>query len=277
MRIWTRVRTAVAAVAVVSALLAVGIARGAQPPGLIGTIGEVTKDSLSIKPANGPAVTVKVNEATVVKVSGKSATGISDLKAGMRAMVLGEQLATGQAATEIRAYPPPAGASQPGQPAPKPAQPAALVGIITEVGNDTVSIKPANGPAVAIKISPTTVLKVGGQPATGASDLKVGMRAVAFGEHLSTGQAAMEIRAYALPTPAGTNQPSQLSGVMGTITEVGKDSISFKPANGPAVTVKINAATAIKVSGKPAASASDLKAGMRAMAIGDLSTGQAAT
>ena len=62
-------------------------------------------DSVSIKLGNGQVVTIKINDATVVKVNGQPATA-ADLKVGMNAMVIGQHLSMGNPATEIRAYMP---------------------------------------------------------------------------------------------------------------------------------------------------------------------------
>jgi hypothetical protein len=71
-----------------------------------GTITGVGPDSVSLSLEHGQTATVKINSSTVVKVMGKVVSGPSELKPGMRAMVLGEHLSVGQPATEIRAYAP---------------------------------------------------------------------------------------------------------------------------------------------------------------------------
>ena len=95
-----------AAVAViVLTLSATAILVAAQPGGVPGTITQVGSDSVSIKLGNGQIITIKMNDATVVKVNGQAAKA-SDLSAGMNAMVIGQHLSMGNPATEIRAYTP---------------------------------------------------------------------------------------------------------------------------------------------------------------------------
>jgi preprotein translocase subunit YajC len=288
MRSWTRVRTvtavaAILAVSGVGAFFAVGAAGAAESGGLTGTITEVGPGSIAIKPGNAAAVTVKLNDSTVVKVVGKPVASAADLKVGMRAIALGQHLSLGQPATEIRAYPSPAGTGQTNQPASRAAPAVGMTGTITEVGTNSIALKAGNAPAVTVKIAAATVVRLAGKPVASVADLKVGMRALALGEHLSTGQPATEIRAYrpqlgSSQTSPSATRPAAAASLLGVITELGNGSITIKPGDAPAVTVKISDATMVKLAGKPAANAADLKVGMRAMAVGEhLSTGQAAT
>ena len=97
-----KMKAAAAAIAVT--LSATGVLAAAQP-GVSGTITQVGSDSVSIKISNGKVITIKMNDATVVKVNGQAAKA-SDLNAGMNAMVIGQHLSMGNPATEIRAYTP---------------------------------------------------------------------------------------------------------------------------------------------------------------------------
>ena len=179
-----KMKAAAAAIAVT--LSATGVLAAAQP-GVSGTITQVGSDSVSIKISNGQVITIKMNDATVVKVNGQVAKA-SDLNVGMNAMVIGQHLSLGNPATEIRAYTP--------KPATNPsAQPGGVRGTITQVGSDSVSIKISNGKVITIKMNDATVVKVNGQAAK-ASDLNAGMNAMVIGQHLSMGNPATEIRAY---------------------------------------------------------------------------------
>ena len=171
--------------------MAVKTAIAAPPGGVSGIITQVGSDSVSIKIANGKVIAIKINEATVVKVNGQ-AVKAADLKADMKAMVIGNHLSAGNPATEIRAYTPQSATTP-------PTKPGGVSGIITQVGGNSVSIKLGNGQVVAININDATVVKVNGQ-AGKAADLQVGMKAMVIGQHLSRGNPATEIRAYSPKT-----------------------------------------------------------------------------
>jgi RNA polymerase sigma factor (sigma-70 family) len=233
----------------------------APQPNVAGTITQVGEGSVTIQPGTGQAVVVPLNSATVVKVGGAAAKA-TDLKVGMRAYAFVPQ---GQPATEIRAYTPP-----PATPTPSPAPKPTVAGTITAVGEGSVTIQPGTGQAVVVPLNSATVVQVGGKAAK-AADLKVGMRAYTFGQ---PGQPATEVRAYTPPPATPTPSPAPQPNVAGTITAVGEGSITIQPSTGQAVVVTLNSATVVKVGGQ-AAAAADLKAGMRAYALGP--KGQPAT
>ncbi len=231
------------------------------PPALAsGTITQSSADSITITPKTGSPVTVAIDASTVVKVNGKVATA-ADLKTGMTAIAFGT---AGQAATEIRSYTPKPPATHPAPVTPAPN----ITGVISEVGDGTVTVQPKTGDVVTVTLNDATVVKVNGKVAT-AADLKVGMHIAVFAQPNSP---ATEIRAYT-PTPP-TTKPSQPLGnnVSGLVTAVTDSSITIQPNNGSATTVSLNTSTIVKVNGA-VASASDLKAGMRAIAF--FSVGQA--
>ncbi len=146
--------------------------------------------------------------------------------------------------------------------------PPGPLGIITHVGNGTISLKIDNGQAVAYKINDATVVHVNGQAAK-AADLKAGMKARVIGvifHPISPGDLVTEIRAY-------TPQPAT-SALWGTITEVGRGGLSLKLGNGQVVAVKTNKGTVVSVNGQ-VAKAADIKAGMKATVISVVGPGLA--
>jgi hypothetical protein len=134
---------------------------------------------------------VNFNAATVVKVDGQAAKA-SDLKTGLKAIAVGEHISLGTAVTEIRAYTP-----KPAQTRPSPAAQGSVSGTITQVSDSRMTLQFGNGQTIAVNFNAATVVKVNGQAAK-ASDLKVAMRALAIGQHISLGTPVSEIRAYAL-------------------------------------------------------------------------------
>lgn len=150
-----------------------------------------------------------------------------------------------------------------------------VYGSITAVGTASITLQTKDG-AIVVATDSATVVKLS-NPAktTTTADLKVGMRAIAFGP---TGQAATEIRAY-IPGPTATqpapSQPAVNPGVYGTITAVANGSMTLQTKDG-SVVVTTNSATVVKL-GNPAVTTTtaDLKVGMHAMASGP--KGQAAT
>jgi RNA polymerase sigma factor (sigma-70 family) len=139
-----------------------------------------------------------------------------------------------------------------------------IIGVITRMtdGTITLEVKDQSQP-VSFEVNESTVVKVNGHPAH-SSDLKVGMRAIAF---VNQGTPATEIRAYhinpAATRPAAQN-PSQ-NKVYGAVTVVDANSMTLDN-NGKSVIVAFTAATVFKIQGKPA-EASDLSVGMRAIAF----------
>lgn len=185
--LFRRIRVVAAVAMVILTVVTVKTATAAQPSGVTGVITQVGSDGVTIKLGNGQTPTIKVNNATVVKVDGK-AVKLADLKAGMSTMVIGEHLSQGNPAKEIRAYTGQHGTSQ-------PAHTGGVTGTITQVGSGSITIKLSNGHVAEIKFNDATVVNVNGQAAK-ATDLKVGMRTAITGEHLSLGNPAKEIRAY---------------------------------------------------------------------------------
>ena len=153
-------------------------------PAVGGTVTAVGADTITLQPGTGPAVTVSVNAGTVFQVNGKAGQ-LADVKAGMRAYAFGRE---GQPATEVRAYTPRPHAT-------RPAAPKGVSGIVTAVGESSVTIQPHTGEAVTVAVNAATVYKVGSKGAS-LSDVKVGMRCGALGE---PGQPAKEVHAY-MPT-----------------------------------------------------------------------------
>jgi RNA polymerase sigma factor (sigma-70 family) len=145
-----------------------------------------------------------------------------------------------------------------------------VTGSITQVGTASITLQPTSGDAVVVAIDTTTLIKVNGTMSA-ATDLKVGMNAIAF---VKSGQAATEIRAYT-PTPPPT-QPAPVANpsVFGTITQVSSTSMTLQPSTGSAIVVALDSATAVSIASKPA-SIADLKVGMHAIAY--VKTGQPAT
>jgi hypothetical protein len=119
----------------------------------------------------------------------------------MHAGIWGQHLSLGNPATKINAYMPSTPAPSTSSTPPTSATPPAssteptLTGMITEVANWSIALQPNSGKAVTVTINEATVVLVSGKTAT-AADLKVGMRAAAYGQHLSLGQAATKIYAY---------------------------------------------------------------------------------
>ncbi len=100
MRSLAKMKMAMVVVALSAAgILVANTAIAAQPNGVTGSITQVGSDSVSLKRSNGKVITIKINDATVVKVNGQAATA-ADLKVGMNALVLGQHLSMGNPATE---------------------------------------------------------------------------------------------------------------------------------------------------------------------------------
>lgn len=293
MLFWAKVKTVAVVVAVSLFTSGVGTvlvtqAATSTPFAFTGTITDVGSGSITVQPVHGgKPVTVNYNSSTVVKVNGKAATA-DDLKVGMHAGISGQHLSLGNPATEIRAYTPststrPTSATPPSSTSTKPT----LFGTITAVSDSTVTIQITGGNQFTVTINDATVVIVSGKTVT-AADLKVGMHAGIFGQHLSEGQPATKIYAYmpSTPTPPTSSKPatsstppapSTLPTLAGQITALGSGTVTIQPATGQPITVSFNDATVIMVSGKPA-TAADLKVGMRAYVIGqNLSAGQPAT
>lgn len=218
----------------------------AEVRGIVRDVG-VILNTLTIAPSNGgPAITLNVGPATTISLNGRPAT-LEDLRRGYRviaAYVESTLLAVRIAAESL----------------------GEVTGHIRAVDPSTATVVIAplvDGPAVELHVVHSTVITIGGEPAT-FDRLRVGMGARAVFNIVSFEALLIEAR------PLDGDVCTELR-VVGRIAEVSLHSstvtiVPNDPALGDRLTLNVVERTEITLNGDPAR-LSDLRAGMRAAAV----------
>jgi hypothetical protein len=239
-------------------------ADGPEEAEVEGTITAVSGGNVTITPEHGPAVTVHVNDSTLIRLhsAGGETTGtLADLKTGMKAQAGFDPVSF--VALRIEAEPADGGGGGGGG-----GQNADVEGTVGAVnaGAGTITINPRDGgAAVSLTTNSSTRITRNGAAAT-LADLKAGDRVAA--QYDPTTNVATRIEAE---SETG-HQPSEVDG---QVTAVSATSITIAPHSGDPVTLTLDATTVIYVNGQRAAAA-DLKVGDRAQAEYDATTKVAA-
>jgi hypothetical protein len=230
-------------------------ADGPEAAEVEGTITAVSGGDVTITPEHGPAVTVHVNDSTLIRLhsAGGETTGtLADLKTGMKAEAGFDPVSF--VALRIEAKPADGGHGQ-------NAHVEGTVGAV-DGGAGTITINPRDGgAAVSLTTSSSTRITRNGAAAT-LADLKAGDRVAA--EYDPTTKIATRIEAES----ETEHEPSEVEG---QVTAVSATSITIAPHSGDPVTLTLDASTVIFLNGHRAAAA-DLKVGDRAEAVYDATT-----
>jgi hypothetical protein len=226
-------------------------ADGPEAAEVEGTITAVSGGDVTITPEHGPAVTVHVNDSTLIRLhsAGGETTGtLADLKTGMKAEAGFDPVSF--VALRIEAKPADGGHGH-------QAHVEGTVGAV-DAGAGTITINPRTGAPVSLTTSSSTRITRNGAAAT-LADLKAGDRVAA--QYDPTTKVATRIEAES----ETEHEPSEVEG---SVTAVSATSITIAPHSGDPVTLTLDATTVIFLNGHRAAAA-DIKVGDRAEAVYD--------
>ncbi len=236
-------------------------ADGPEAAEVEGTISAVSGGDVTITPEHGAAVTVHVNDSTLIRLhsAGGETTGtLADLKTGLKAQAGFDPVSF--LALRIEAEP-----AEGGGGGGEPAHVEGTVGAV-DGGAGTITINPRDGgAAVSLTTSTSTRITRNGAAAT-LADLKAGDQVAA--EYDPATRIATRIEAES----ETEHQPSEVEG---QVTAVSATSITIAPHSGDPVTLTLDATTVIYLNGQRAAAA-DVKVGDRAQAEYDAATKVAA-
>jgi hypothetical protein len=220
-----------------------------------GTISAVAGGDVTITSKQGKAVTVHVNDSTMIRLhlaTGETAGTLADLKVGLRAGAEYDPVSFVAFSIEAR---PAAGGGQ--------GQVAHVVGTVgaVDAGAGTIAIDPKNGTPVSLTINSSTRITRNGSSAT-LADVKTGDQAAA--EYDPTTNVATRIEAE-------TDSEHEPAAVEGQVTAASPTSVTIAPHSGDPVSLTLDASTVVFVNGKPG-TAADIKVGDQATALYDSTT-----
>lgn len=232
-------------------------ADGPEEEEVEGTISAIAGSDVTITPKQGKAVTVHVNDSTVIRIHlshGDKAEGtLADLKVGMKAEAEFDPVSF--VAFKIDA-----------EQEDDAEEEAEVKGTVTAVdsGAGTITIEPKSGSPVTLAVDGSTRIKLNGDAAA-LGDIPVGAQAEA--EFDPATNVASKIEAE-----TEDDEEDETAEVEGKVTAVSAASITIAPEkSGTPVTLTINASTAIVINDKPG-TAADIKVGDKAEAKFDRAT-----
>ncbi len=220
-----------------------------------GTIAAIdtTAGTVTVHPAQGSDVTVKVDASTKISRNEAPAT-LADLKVGDKVQAWYD--GTSMLASRLVA------SSDDGGDDEKPAALKQVEGKVTKVSATALTVAPERGAPVELELDGTTKYFLRGAPATNA-DVKVGNRVHAAYDGTTKIAAVVRVQ--------NNNPHPALSNISGLVTAVSATEITIAPNHGAAATLTIDSTTVIKISGH-AAAASDIQVGDGAQAKFDPTT-----
>lgn len=230
-------------------------ADGPEASEIEGTISAVSGGDVTITPEHGQAVTVNVNDSTMIRLhlpTGEVAGTLTDLKTGLKAEAGFDPVSF--VAFKVEASPADGGGQ--GQ----QSHVEGTVGTV-DTGAGTVTITPKSGSPVTLTTNSSTGITRNGAAAT-LADLKAGDHAAA--QYDPATNVATRIEAES----DSENEPAEIEG---SVTAASSTAITIAPHSGDPVTLTLDSSTVILVNGKPG-TAADIKVGAKAAALYDPAT-----
>jgi Domain of unknown function (DUF5666) len=207
------------------------------------TITKIDGSTLDLRTDDGWTRTITVGADTKITKGGETAT-LGDLNVGDRIVMRQKHNDDGTYTVTAIAVPTPM-----------------LAGTVTAVGADTLTVKLRDGSSRTIHLTGATTYKLGRADGK-KSDVKVGSVVVAAGsEGPGSDFTATAVRVQV-----------RLDRVDGEVTAVSKDSITVKKRDGTTATINVGADTKLAIRGDTTPSLSEVKVGMRVLAVGTLGT-----
>jgi preprotein translocase subunit YajC len=216
-----------------------------HPARISGSVTKVdtTADTLTIKPAKGAAVTVKINDQTQLILDGSPAK-LADVPVGASARAVYDP--TTKLAARVLVH---------------SEHPHAVVeGKVTDVGASSITIAPEEGSPVTLSTDSSTKVALDGKPSQ-LSAIKVGDTARALYDSSTLVAAAIEAE----------SPQHELAEVEGKVTAVDASSITIAPEEGSPVTLGTDSSTKVVLDGEPS-TLSAIKVGDKARALYDGTT-----
>jgi preprotein translocase subunit YajC len=237
--------TALLVLALFGAAAVPGNASEHHPARIAGSVTKVdtTADTLTIKPAKGAAVTVKINDQTQLILDGSPAK-LSDVPVGAAARAVYDPTTKLAARVLVHSEHPH----------------AVVAGKVTAVGASSITIAPDEGSPVTLSADSSTKVALDGKPSQ-LSAIKVGDTARALYDSSTLVAAAIEAE----------SPHHELAEVEGKVTAVDASSITIAPGEGSPVKLGTDSSTKVILDGKPS-QLSAIKVGDKARALYDSST-----